>query len=49
MREESRFDYGKRKDADKKAEQLTAKGKKLFWVQPIKEEIPRTRGPRENE
>ena len=39
MREESRFDYGKRKDADKKAEQLTAKGKKLFWVQPIKEEI----------
>ena len=39
MREERRFDYGKRKDADKKAEQLTAKGKKLFWVQPIKEEI----------
>ena len=39
MREESRFDYGKRKDADKKAEQLTARGKKLFWVQPIKEEI----------
>ena len=39
MREESRFDYGKRKDADKKAEQLTAKGKKLFWVQPMKEEI----------
>ena len=39
MREESRFDYGKRKDADKKAEQLTAKGKKIFWVQPIKEEI----------
>ena len=39
MREETRFDYGKRKDADKKAEQLTAKGKKLFWVQPIKEEI----------
>jgi len=39
MREESRFDYGKRKDADKKAEQLTAKGKKLFRVQPIKEEI----------
>ena len=39
MREESRFDYGKRKVADKKAEQLTAKGKKIFWVQPIKEEI----------
>ena len=39
MREETRFDYGKRKDADKKAEQLTARGKKLFWVQPIKEEI----------
>ena len=39
MREETRFDYGKRKDADKKADQLTAKGKKLFWVQPIKEEI----------
>ena len=46
MREESRFDYGKRKDADKKAEQLTAKGKKLFWVQPIKEEIiPEPEGP----
>ena len=39
MREEARFDYGKRKDADKKADQLTAKGKKMFWVQPIKEEI----------
>ena len=27
------------KDADKKADQLTTKGKKLYWVQPIKEEI----------
>ena len=39
MREESRFDYGKRKDADKKAEQLKSKGKKIYWVQPIKEPI----------
>jgi hypothetical protein len=39
MREEARFDYDSRKDADKKADQLTAKGKKLYWVQPIKEEI----------
>ena len=39
MREEARFDYDRRKDADKKADQLTAKGKKLYWVQPIKEEI----------
>ena len=39
MREEARFDYDCRKDADKKADQLTAKGKKLYWVQPIKEEI----------
>ena len=39
MREEARFDYDSRKDADKKADQLTAKGKKLYWVQPIKEVI----------
>jgi hypothetical protein len=39
MREEARFDYDCRKDADKKADQLTAKGKKVYWVQPIKEEI----------
>ena len=39
MREEARFDYAQRKDADKKAEQLKAKGKKLYWVQPIKEVI----------
>ena len=39
MREEARFDYDCRKDADKKAEKLKSKGKKLYWVQPIKEEI----------
>ena len=39
MREEARFDYDCRKEADKKAEKLKAKGKKLYWVQPIKEEI----------
>ncbi|MEC7555837.1 MAG: hypothetical protein VYA32_01605 [Planctomycetota bacterium] len=39
MREEARFDYDQRKDADKKAEQLKAKGKKIYWVQPIKEPI----------
>ena len=39
MREEARFDYDRRKDADKKAEQLKARGKKIYWVQPIKEPI----------
>ena len=39
MREEARFDYDRRKDADKKAEQLKSKGKKIYWVQPIKEPI----------
>ena len=39
MREEARFDYDQRKDADKKAEQLKSKGKKIYWVQPIKEPI----------
>ena len=39
MREEARFDYDRREDADKKAEQLKAKGKKIYWVQPIKEPI----------
>ena len=39
MREEARFDYDRREDADKKAEQLKAKGKKSYWVQPIKEPI----------
>ncbi len=39
MREEARFPYEERGEADKKAEALKAKGKKLYWVQPIKEEI----------
>ncbi|MDP7275859.1 MAG: hypothetical protein QF363_10305 [Planctomycetaceae bacterium] len=39
MKEESRFSYDQRKEAEKKTEQLKAKSKKLYWIQPIKEEI----------
>ena len=39
MREEARFDYDRREDAAKKAAQRKAKGKKIYWVQPIKEPI----------
>ncbi len=39
LKEEARFPYDKRKDAEKKMEQLLAKGKKLYFIQPIKEEI----------
>ena len=39
MKEESRFSYNQRKEAEKKTEQLKAKSKKLYWIQPIKEEI----------
>ncbi|MFP6767078.1 MAG: hypothetical protein VB859_02835 [Planctomycetaceae bacterium] len=39
MKEESRFSYNQRKEAEKKTEQLKAKSKKLYWIQPIEEEI----------
>jgi hypothetical protein len=40
MKEEARFPYDQRKEADEKIEQLMAKGKKMYFVQPIKELIP---------
>ncbi|MEX1096615.1 MAG: hypothetical protein WED34_11245 [Planctomycetales bacterium] len=39
MKEEARFPYDQRDEADKKAEQLRKKAGKLFFVQPVKENI----------
>lgn len=39
MKEESRFSFDQRKEAEKKVEKLKSKSKKLYWIQPIKEEI----------
>ncbi len=39
MKEEARFPYDQRAEADAKVEQLLAKGKKLYFVQPVKEPI----------
>ncbi len=39
LKEEARFPYDQRKEAEKKLEQLLAKGKKLYFIQPIKEVI----------
>lgn len=39
MKEEARFTYDQRAEADAKVEQLLAKGKKLYFVQPVKEPI----------
>jgi hypothetical protein len=39
MKEEARFPYDQRAEADAKVEQLRSKGKKLYFVQPIKEAI----------
>ncbi|MEX0716329.1 MAG: hypothetical protein WD066_07080 [Planctomycetaceae bacterium] len=43
MKEEARFPYDQRDEADKKAEALRKKAGKLFFVQPVKENI--TDGP----
>ncbi len=37
MREEARFPYDQRQQAEEKLEQLRAKSKKLYFIQPIKE------------
>lgn len=39
MKEEARFPYDQREAAEEKLEQLRSKGKKLYFIQPIKEEI----------
>ena len=39
LKEEARFPYEQRAAADEKLEQLRAKGKKLYFIQPIKEVI----------
>lgn len=39
MKEEARFPYDQRKEAEKKLEQLSAKSKKPFFIQPMKELI----------
>lgn len=39
LKEEARFPYDQRKEAEQKLEQLRAKGKKSYFIQPIKEVI----------
>lgn len=39
LKEEARFPYDERKEAEKKLEQLRSKGKKMYFIQPIKEVI----------
>lgn len=39
MKEEARFPYDQRDAAEEKLEQLRAKSKKLYFIQPIKEAI----------
>lgn len=39
LKEEARFAYDQRAEADEKLEQLRSKGKKLYFIQPIKEII----------
>lgn len=41
MKEEARFAYDEREEAEKKLEQLRAKAtKKMYFIQPIKEPLP---------
>lgn len=39
LKEEARFPYEQRKEAEEKLEALRAKSKKLYFIQPIKEII----------
>jgi hypothetical protein len=46
MKEEARFPYDQRQDAEKKLEQLRAKAtKKMYFIQPIKEPLPDAPAP----
>jgi hypothetical protein len=50
MKEEARFPYDQRKDAEKKLESLRAKAtKKMYFIQPIKEPLPDAPTPAEAE
>jgi len=40
MKEEARFPYAEREAAEQRAEALTQKNKRTYFVQPIKEPIP---------
>ncbi len=42
MKEEARFPYDQRSAAEERLEQLRAKGKKMYFIQPIKELISAT-------
>ncbi|MCA9075206.1 MAG: hypothetical protein KDA93_09245 [Planctomycetaceae bacterium] len=39
LKEEARFPYDQRKEAEAKLEQLLARGKRVYFIQPIKEVI----------
>ncbi len=39
LKEEARFPYDQKKEAEAKLEQLLARGKKIYFIQPIKEVI----------
>ena len=39
MKEEARFPYSERAQAEEKLEQLRAKGKKMYFIQPVKEDM----------
>lgn len=39
LKEEARFPYDQKKEAEAKLEQLLSKGKRLYFIQPIKEVI----------
>ncbi len=39
LKEEARFPYDQRKEAEEKLEKLLARGKKVYFIQPIKEVI----------
>ncbi len=47
LKEEARFPYDQRKEAEKKLEQLLSKGKRMYFIQPIKEVITEAAAPAE--
>jgi len=49
LKEEARFPYDQRKEADEKAAALGAKNKRTYFVQPIKEALPEPAKPEAEE
>lgn len=49
LKEEARFPYDQRKQAEEKLEQLRSKSKKLYFIQPIKEVISAEKAEAEEE